>query len=320
MRISNNMMIYNFLSSLNSSQRRMNTFQEQLADGKIVHRPSDDPVRAIRGLRLNTDLFTNEQYTQNASDGTAWLKQTDSTLTNLNEISQKAKELVIQASGVNPAVSEAAIAEQIDGLINQAVTLANSQSGERYIFAGQQDKVTGGPFKRMTINGTEYVVYSGDANKISMPIQPGAADPRRDSVNVTGGEVFGPLTTVQDTTTGQTYATATFFTDLITIKNELMKAAPDKNYLSGTALANIDRNLDRVLLAQTQIGARMASYEMAQNMLEYDYVTIAENVSANDDLDIARATIEFKNNENVYNAALAVGARIMPQSLVDFLR
>jgi flagellar hook-associated protein 3 FlgL len=58
---------------------------------------------------------------------------------------------------------------------------------------------------------------------------------------------------------------------------------------------------------------------MSENLLESNYVTISENVAANDDVDLARLTIDFKNSENVYNAALAVGARIIPPSLVDFL-
>jgi flagellar hook-associated protein 3 FlgL len=95
---------------------------------------------------------------------------------------------------------------------------------------------------------------------------------------------------------------------------------PTPDWLSVTALANVDKGHDRILVAQTEIGARMASYAMAQNMMGNDYTTISENASANDDLDIARATIDFKNNENVYQAALAIGARIMPPSLVDFLK
>jgi flagellar hook-associated protein 3 FlgL len=98
-----------------------------------------------------------------------------------------------------------------------------------------------------------------------------------------------------------------------------MKTTPDVNFLSGAALTNIDNGQERMLLAQTEIGARMASYDMAQTMLENDYATIAEIASANDDIDLAQITIDFKNSQNVYDAALALGARILPKSLVDFL-
>ncbi len=320
MRIANTTIIYNFLSSLNKSQQRMNTYQEQLSDGKLVHRPSDDPVRAIRGLRLNTDLMVNEQYTQNAKDAQSWMNQTDSSISGVVSVLEKARELVIDAVSPSPAVAYTTAATEFDGLINQAISQANTQIGDRYIFAGQQDKVAGGPFVRMTINGVEQVVYKGDDNKISMRVQPGAANPNQDSINVTGEDVFGPMTTVVDGVTGQSYQVSTTFRNLLAIKEDLASGAPNMTTLSTTALANIDAATDRVLLAQTDIGARMATYEMAQNLMEKNYVTIAENVAANDDADLAKLTIDFKNSENIYNAALAVGAKIMPQSLVDFLR
>ncbi|MDT8903897.1 flagellar hook-associated protein FlgL [Anaeroselena agilis] len=328
MRIANSTIIYNFLSSLNKSQQRMNKYQEQLSDGKIVHRPSDDPVRAIRSLRLNTDLMTNEQYTQNAKDAQSWMNQSDSSLDGVVSVLERARELVIDAVSANPEIAYTTAATEINGLINQAVSQANAQSGDRYIFAGQQDKVAGGPFERKTITvniagvdtPTEVVVYKGDDNKISMRIQPGAANPNQDSVNVTGEDVFGPMTTVQDSVTGEIYTVSTAFRDLLAIKDQLASGTPDLSYMSTTALTNVDKVTDRVLLARTQIGTRMATYEMGQNLLENNYVTIGENVAANDDIDIARLTIDFKNGENIYNAALAVGAKIMPQSLVDFLR
>ncbi|MPM21313.1 hypothetical protein SDC9_67757 [bioreactor metagenome] len=61
-------------------------------------------------------------------------------------------------------------------------------------------------------------------------------------------------------------------------------------------------------------------YEMAQSMMEDDYTTITGDISANEDLDIPKAIIDFKTSENVYKMALSVGASIMPPSLVDFLK
>jgi len=323
-RISNNMVVYNFLNSMDKSQNRMNNIQEQLSDGKLVHRPSDDPIRAYRGMRFNVDLVMNDQYQQNMRDALAWMNQTDSALSDLSDLTQRAKELVIQAISANPEIGQEALGAQVDGLINQAVHDGNTQIGDRYIFAGQQDKVQDGPFKRMTINvdgvPKEYVVYRGDLNKVSMSIQAGGHEPKRDSVNVTGEEVFGPMTMVTDSVTGQTYATASYFTDMLNMKNDLASGKADLVKLSNVGLAQIDAAHDRLLLAQSKIGARVASYQMAEGMMRATNGTITENASSNDDVNIAKATIDFKNNENVYNAALAIGSKIMPPSLVDFLK
>ncbi|MDR3560118.1 MAG: flagellar hook-associated protein FlgL [Negativicutes bacterium] len=314
MRVTTTMLTNNFLASFNKSQENLSNLQEQLSDGKIVHKPSDDPVRAFRSLTINDSLTMNVQYNQNASDGINWMSQSDTALQSLDGIMQKAKDIVTQAISPNPSVAYSALSEQLDGLINEAVSLGNTQMGDKYIFAGQQDKVAGGPFARTTINGQDVVVYKGDYNKVSMPIQPGAPNPNQDSVNVTGDQIFGPMTTVG----GQ--ATAGIFTDLINIKKQLDAATPDLNYLSTTGMTDIDKDTDRILLADTQIGTRQASYQMAVNMMATQNTTITGNLTTNDDIDIAKTTIDFKSLQNVYQASLSVGAQILPVTLANFLK
>lgn len=307
MRISNNSIIYNFLNSLNKSQERQNSIQEQLSDGKAIHRPSDDPVKTIRSLKFNTELDMNEQFTQNVKDARSWMETTDGALSQLNEIMIRAKELTIKAVGPNPTEATQAISAEIDGLINAGVDIANTQIGNRYIFAGQNDAMQ--PFKRQT-SPTEAVIYSGDNYKISMPIKQGLADPTKDGINLTGGEAFGPI---------NTDGSAQIFTDLINLKNHLLASPVDTDAIEAD-LGKIDTNHTAIIKARTVLGTRSANYEMAENMLGADNVTITGNVAANEDIDLSRAIIDYKNSENVYRTALSVGARIMPPSLVDFLR
>ena len=318
MRITNNMITNSYLTSFNKSLERQNQLQEQLSDGKLIHRPSDDPVRAVRSLKYNTNLAENEQFTQNVKDATSWMETTDSAMSELNSIMTRAKELVISADGTKSADSINALGKELDGLIDAAVSIGNTQIGDRYLFAGQMDKTQ--PLTRTTINGIEVVVYNGDENKISMPSQNGLVDPSQDSVNLTGVEAFGPAETMTDTSTGNTVTTLKTLNDLIKVKDELLKASPDTTWLGSTGLASVAAGHDYIIQAQTGLGARSASYEMISNMLSNNTATITENLSANEDLDIPSAIIAFKSSENVYNAALAVGSKIMPQSLVDFLR
>ena len=426
MRITNNMITNSYLTSFNKSLERQNQLQEQLSDGKLIHRPSDDPVRAVRSLKYNTNLAENEQFTQNVKDATSWMETTDSAMSGLNSIMTRAKELVVSADGSKPVESLQALGKELDGLIDAAVTIGNTQIGDRYLFAGQMDKTQ--PLERTTITDpltnlpVEVVVYHGDANKISMPVQTGLVDPKQDSINLTGIEAFGPAENYTETSTAVPPVTTTTVTlkslnDLIKIKNELMKtsvvsqsnagsgaatlsgkytgsgyadvnvritgvtsesvsaaeystdggstwaaatadnttypatftlgttgvstqiaktsgnmtgdtyafrvplsdASPDVSWLSDVGLSLVADGHDYLLQAQTGLGARTSSYAMLESMLENNNTTITENLSVNEDLDIAKAIIEFKNSENVYNAALAVGSKIMPKSLVDFL-
>lgn len=318
MRITNNMITNNYLTALNGSLERQSKIQEQLADGKAVHRPSDDPVKTIRSMRFNTNLAMNEQFTQNINDSQSWMNTTDGAMTDLSAIMIRAKELSVGADGSKPAAALNAIGAELDQLINQAITIGNSKLGDRYIFAGQMDKTM--PFERKTITdpvtslAKDVVIYHGDLNKVSMQIKPGVINPNEDSININGSELFGPITT----TAGE--PTLDIFSQLIAIKQELQKAQPDVSYVSNVGLANIDAAHSTLLRQHTQLGARMSTYEMAKNMLENNHIIITGDVAANEDLDFAKAIIDQQTSENLYKAALAVGAKIMPSSLVDFLR
>lgn len=410
----------NYLSALNKSLQRQSQIQEQLSDGKAIHRPSDDPIKTIRSLRFNTNLAINEQFTQNVEDSLSWMQTTDGAMSDLSSIMTRVKELVVSADGTKPIDSLNAIGTEIDQLINQALSIGNSKIGDRYIFAGQMDKIQ--PFERKQITDpnsnkvTDVVVYNGDLNKISMQIKPGGTNPSEDGVNLTGAEVFGPVkylngnptmeifnqligiqqelkktagqittssgalgtATIGGTYTGTGYTnfdvridsidpalpagqvkTASYSLDggntwtsaatvvgnpstLTLINGVTLNIAadadnsakgsytfrvpmaggngPDTSWLSKVGLDNVDNAHNAQLKQHTQLGARMATYEMAKNMMESNATTITSDISANEDLDIPSAIIDQKTSESVYRAALAVGAKIMPPSLVDFLR
>ncbi len=303
MRITNNIITYNFLTSLNKSLERQNAIQEQLSDGKAIHRPSDDPVKAIRSLRFNSNLTQNEQFTQNLKDAQSWMQTTDGVMSDLSSIMINIKELVVDASnGTNPEDAIKTIGKSVDNLINQVVTLGNTKIGDRYVFSGQLDKTQ--PFTR---NG-DVITYSGDNEKISMPIQPGATAPTRDSINLTGVDVFGA-------------GGVEILNHLMEIKQHLDGGTKaDQDWLKTTGLDYLDADHASVLQSQTELGTRMSAYDMALNIMQNQNVIITSDVAANEDLDIPRAIIDFKNSESVYKTALSVGARIMLPSLVDFLR
>lgn len=299
MRITNNTLTNNYLNSLNKMLARQSDIQEKMADQKDIHRASDDPAKVIRSLRFKSSLLANEQFVQNAKDAQSWLENTDGALSDLSSIMTSAKELTVKAISTNTADSFKAIGSQIDGLINQAVATANKQMGDRYLFAGQSDKTQ--PFTR---SGDTFI-YNGDNNKISMIIKPGSVNTDQDSINVTGKEVFGPALEMLN--------------HLVEIKNQLNTGNPQLDWLSNTGLDYIEKDHDRVLQQQTKIGSRMSMYELAQNMLGDDNVLINEDLSNNDDLNIEKAIMDYKSSENAYNASLAIGAKIMPKSLLDFL-
>ena len=64
----------------------------------------------------------------------------------------------------------------------------------------------------------------------------------------------------------------------------------------------------------------MNRLELVESRLEDMELNYTELLSENEDVDMARLIIDLKNQENVYRASLAAGARIIQPTLVDFLR
>jgi flagellar hook-associated protein 3 len=272
MRITNNMMSYNFLSSLNKSMEVQNNLQTQLADGIAVHKPSDDPVKATRVVRYSTSLSENGQFTQNLQDAQSWMDSTDGAMSDLSSSMIKLKGLITSADNTKTTSDINTIGKQVDEMINQIVSIGNTKVGDRYIFAGQND--TTEPFIRTTIQDPnsgktkDVVIYNGDNSKISMPIQPGAINPGQDSINLTGVDVFGSVANGSTTTYGR--QTVDVLNHLIEIKDEMVKtstvsqtnanggnATVGGNY-TGTGYQNFDVRIDGV--AAGQINA--ASYSI----------------------------------------------------------
>ena len=78
MRVTTKMMQNTSLRNLNTSKAREEKLLVQLATGKKISRPSDDPVIAIRALKLNSSLDKiNQYYEKNAKDAESWLGFTD---------------------------------------------------------------------------------------------------------------------------------------------------------------------------------------------------------------------------------------------------
>lgn len=309
-------MTNNYLYSLNNALERQSKTQEQLDDGKAIHRASDDPLKAIRALRFNTNLTMNEQYNRNVGDALSWMDTTDSVMQDMNDITSHARSLIIKAATPQPDIGYVAIGKELDGVINQMIRMGNTKIGDRYVFSGQRDDVQ--PFQ--VVQNAQGLVarveYHGDEGKVTMVNQGGLAEVTRDSVNITGTEMFGPVVTVAGATPGDSLS---FLDDLINLRDSMLAGNPNTVYLSSTGLQQMDVGMERILSARTALGTRMATYTMTQNLLENHHGIIETDVAKNEDIDMAQVYVKHMASRNTYEAALSVGAKIMQRSLVDFL-
>ena len=90
MRITNKIIQNNSLSNLNMNKILEDKYNTQMATGKKITRPSEDPVIAIRALRLRSTLADVTQFRdKNAEDADSWLTVTEDTINSVIESLEK---------------------------------------------------------------------------------------------------------------------------------------------------------------------------------------------------------------------------------------
>ena len=139
-RMSSIQFMTNYQASLNKTYQKQAKYLEQ-GDGSSIHRGSDDPVGYSKLLRYKINANENEQYNRNVQTAQSWMKTTDSALTHMVELTKTFKEKTIEAAtDANGTSDFEAISKEMWAIIEEMCSSAKTQHGDRYVFAGQQDK------------------------------------------------------------------------------------------------------------------------------------------------------------------------------------
>ncbi len=291
MRITQGMLVGNFLNNLNTNYRNMNKIQEQLSTTKKINRPSDDPVGVITSLRLYTGLTETEKYLSNVEDAMGWLNTTDTALGQACDVMDRVREIII--AGAADSLSQSArdaLAAEVSQLREQLEQIGNTAHDGRYIFGGF--RTTEPPFAAGA--------YAGDTGSMNYEIGVNITVP----INLTGDDVL--INTVDA------------FALLTDIENDI--SGGNTASLSGTRLGELDQAIDNVLSLRTEVGAKTNRLELTNNRLEDANLNLNQILSNTEDINTAEVITQLKMQENTYQTALAAGARIIQPTLIDFLR
>lgn len=138
MRITNSMMTANTKANLNVNKSNSDTLNTMVASGQKITRPSDDPVVAIRAMRLNTSLTElNQYYGKNIPDASAWFTDTETALSQTDEVLTDIREKLNQASSEENVTSNVKdILEELKQLKAQFYAIGNADSAGRTVFTG----------------------------------------------------------------------------------------------------------------------------------------------------------------------------------------
>lgn len=138
MRITNNMMLNTTTSNINANKLNVNTLNNQMSSQKKISRPSEDPVVAIRALRLRSNLSeVNQYYEKNIPDAEAWLDVTETALNNMESIlSDIRSQCVYGATGTLTTEDRDTILTNLKKLREQVYAEGNTDNAGRTVFTG----------------------------------------------------------------------------------------------------------------------------------------------------------------------------------------
>jgi flagellar hook-associated protein 3 FlgL len=292
-RVTGNSIASRVLVNLQQNLSRVGTLQEQLSSGKMINRPSDSPTGTVSAMQLRSEMRSLDQYGRNSDDGLSWLGSIDSTLGNAMTDINRARELTIRgmSAGISgSATAREALAVEIDNIRGALIATSNASYLGRPIFGG----TTSGSLA-FNPDGT----FAGNQAPVLRTV--GDGDPIK--VDANGIDVFGQGSD-----------------QLFTILQDISDNLRNDPAALGATLDRLDGASTRVVTQLADVGARYNRIEQMKSTATDRLIDLGSQLSDIEDIDLPATIMDMQMQQSAYEAALAVSAKVIQPSLMDFLR
>jgi len=296
MRVNPNM-VPDILAALSQSQSTLNTALQEISTGKSVTVPSDNPS-ASADMVGNTIATANvDQYTQNVSSMQTQLQSADSALSSVVTSLTQAISLGTEgANGTNNSSDLQSIAQQVQGILESVVSQANTSNNGSYLFGGTAS--TAQPYTADSSSSTGYT-YNGNDDSNSVAI----GDHLSIQVNLPGSQIFSNSTT-----------------NVIGSLSSLVSAlqSGDSSSISSattavsSALTYVSQQREFYSNAESQLNSQ-------ETYLQQETVSLSSQQNSLVGVDEAQAATELSQAETDNSAALAAAAKVLPNTLLNYL-
>ena len=181
-RVSNFALQTNSLQNIFRITEELFKTQQQIASGKRLTRPSDDPAGIRDALSLRTSIAQSNQFVRNIDNNRIYFQAGESSLGSVNNNLIRAKEIAVQELGALATVETRKYAvSEINQLISQTMDSANIKVKNQFIFAGTAFRTQ--PFEQ----GASGAVYLGNSDRFEITV----ASNTNAEFALPGSETFG---------------------------------------------------------------------------------------------------------------------------------
>lgn len=281
----------------NLTQNRLTNVQsetqkkiEQISTGKVYSKVSDDPVRVNKAMLIETSVSRVSQFVENANDAKSMLEYLDNTYSKTTDCLNEVKTIALKGSnGTLAETDRIALADAVDGLIDQVLGYANSKNLDRQIFSGQMTNTV-----PVTFDGTNFT-YNG--NDVSMKVN--VSDTFTVDVTASADKVFIPV-----------------LETMVEIRDALN--ANDQDALT-TAMDKFDKEMNSFIDNHSLVGNQLYSTELMSEAYKQSQVDLSAMYSGVVDVDMSEAITDFMYLQTMYQATLKSSSMMMKVSILDFI-
>ena len=152
MRITDKTTAHNAIYNINEGRLKLDRLNEAISSGRVINRPSDNPVTAKKILDLETQIKSSNQYVSNIKTGKTWLQMAGTSLEGLLSSVMSIKGVAGQAAGtLTDPIKKADMLNQLKFFRDQLVDYSGVQVGGQYVMSGFKSDVA--PFSATTLSG-----------------------------------------------------------------------------------------------------------------------------------------------------------------------
>ncbi|MGB6743895.1 MAG: flagellar hook-associated protein FlgL [Terracidiphilus sp.] len=296
MRVNSNM-VPNILADLQQSQSTLNTALQEVSTGKSVTIPSDNPAASAEMVANTLETANVDQYTKNINNVLANVQSASSALSSVTTALTQAVSLGTEgANGTNTSANLATLAQQVQSILSNVVSDANTSVGGTYLFGGTSS--TTAPYTADSSSASGYA-YNGtnDSNSVAV------GDNLNVQVNLPGSQVFSNSSN-----------------NVLGALSSLVSALQSGNSSQiSTATSAVSSAISYVSQAQGFYSNAESQLNSQETYLQQDTVTLTTHQNNLVGVDEAQAATALSQAETDNSAILAAAAKVLPNTLLDYL-
>lgn len=314
MRISTNTIFSTGQTRISDLQSSLVKIQQQIATGRKILTPADDPIGASQVLNLEQGQSINQQYGSNRVSAGSTLREQEGVLSSLDDLTQDMKTLLVQAgNGALDDQQRSFLAVELDGQFEQLLALSNSKDSlGNYLFSGYMTDVAA---YSKTATGAS---FQGDAGIRTLQVDAS----RRVTTNITGPILFEAIDTGTASAPGTVqniFATLRQMSDAL--KSTATTVAGQAAFSNAASAAgnSLTTLLDRVLSARAGVGAQQKEIDALDAAGSARDLEYAQAKSVLQDVDYTQAISLLSQQETTLEAAMKSFKSVSQLSLFQLI-